>query len=287
MLLPMSMESTGTLGAPIGVNRNARVAHIRKWVCNPPERGHVLRLVSIEDPPSVLGEWPRAVCIDNAATAEDVDVLVREHANTLATEIQANLIWQAEEGHVVCTKRLRCRPDSSGDTSSIAQAEAAGLDGSFKAEAIQRQREHEAAMRSYFQGHQVQQTQAVQLMREQREASTAIQREQREMMLLLGNMLKEQYQATHQAQLAQDKLRAEQRRELDRATEAMRDALESAAAVDGGEESSARTDLIKMVAGALGQAVPFIVQQVGKMMLDQPAANVNAGPAPTDAQVAE
>lgn len=286
----MSMESTGTLGAPIGVNRNARVAHIRKWVCNPPERGHVLRLVSIEDPPSVLGEWPRAVCIDNAATAEDVDVLVREHANTLATEIQANLIWQAEEGHIVCTKRLRCRPDSSGDTSSLAQAEAAGLDGSFKAEAIQRQREHEAAMRSYFQGHQVQQTQAVQLMREQREASTAIQREQREMMLLLGNMLKEQYQATHQAQLAQDKLRAEQRRELDRATEAMRDALEANVGSVEGEESSARADLIKMVAGAMGQALPFIVQQVGKMMLEQPApapANTNNGPPPTDAQVAE
>lgn len=257
------MESTG-IGAPIGTQRNARVAHIRKFVCVPPERGHTLRLVAVEDPPVVLGEWPKVACVDNGSTADDVDALLRDHATTTGTEVIANLAWQSVEGLVVMTKRLKCKPEPSADTdpAAMAQAEAAGLDGSRRADQVQLQREREAFIRSYFSAHQTQNAQYIQLAKEQRELITT-----------LAGCLREQYSHTHQANLAIDKQRAELRRALDEAASEIREAEASA---DDGGEGGARKELIEMVGKALGQALPFIVQAVGKMMAEAPAANANA-----------
>ena len=258
------MDSTGTLGAPVGTQRNARLVHIRKFACNPPDRGHTLRLVAVEDPPTVLGEWPRIACQDNASTAEDVDSLLREHANAgEGAELVANLTWQAEDGLVVMTKRLRVKPERNEDPASMAQAEAAGLDGSRRANEIQLQREREAFVRSYFSAHQTQNAQYIALLREQRELVTT-----------LTTALRDQYSHTHAAHLALDKQRAEQRRALDDAAEQIRNNVDATA-----EESGARADLIKMVGGALTQALPFIVQSVGKMLTEQPA-NANAAAIP-------
>jgi hypothetical protein len=265
----MSMEAA-SIGPVPGAGRNARVSHIRKFVCSPAnERCAVLRLVAVEDPPTTLGEWPRVACEDNGSTAEDVDALLREHTQTAGREVIANLVWQSHEGHVVYTKRLRCVPDATQDPGSMAQAEAAGLDGSRRADDMQRQREHEAAMRCYFSAHQTQSAQAIALMREQRELVVA-----------LGGMLREQYIATHQANVAQDRLREERRRELDEAAIQLREATDVEA---GAEESGARAQLIRMVGDALTQALPLIVNAAGAMMLKAQAqtANTNA----TDAQV--
>jgi len=265
------MSESSSIGAPIGAQRNQRVSHIRKFVCVPPERGEVLRLVAVEDPPTVLGEWPKVACVDNGSTAEAVDSLLREHATTNGTETLANLTWQSAEGLVVCTKRLRCKPEGNGDDSSdpaaLAQAEAAGLDGSRRADLIQLQKEREAFMRSYFSAHQTQNSQYIQLAREQRELITT-----------LASCLREQYTATHAAHLALDKQHAQQRSALDDAAERIRDSVDATA-----EESGARAELIKMVGGALAQSLPFIVAQVGKM-LTEAATTAPAAPAAAAAE---
>ncbi len=168
----MSMDSTGMgLGAPIGVNRNARVAHIRKFVCVPPARGQTLRLVAVEDPPTVLGEWPRAACEDNGVTAEEVDARLREHADATGQETQANLTWCSAENHVVCSKRLKCKPESSPesplDPAYMAQAEALGIDGTNKGNAIQLSRALEGQIRLFMSDAQTQRAEARAMQRQQ------------------------------------------------------------------------------------------------------------------------
>lgn len=258
-------NGTTALGGPANPsNRNARVAHIRKFVCVPPDRGAMLRLVTLEAQPTVLGEWPRTACQDNGTVAEDVDAMLREHANAVAAELsgelQANLIWQGEDGTIVCSKRLKCRAEiTMGDPASIAQAEALGIVGTQQGWMLQSQREREVMMRSYFSAHQVQINQYNVLVQ------------------TLGNIANEQMLNAHRAQLELDRLRAQQRRELDGYAMQVREAGGADSA-----ESGARAELINMVGNALTQALPFIVQHVGKMMTDAPA-NANTAPAPAAA----
>lgn len=262
-------ESSSGLGAPNATNRNARLAHIRKFVCSPPERGHTLRLLEVADPPTTLGEWPKTSCVDNAATAADVDALVRDHANTMGYEIQANLVWTSETGLVVVSKRLRCKPDpvdaASLDPSLMAQSETLGITGSAQGWMIQQQRALEAHARLYMSGHQTQLAQA-----------SAQARDARELAGLLGSLLKDSWAAAHAANVQLDLQRAQQRKELDQAAKLVREATDAAA---GDEESSQRAELMEMIGGALSKALPFIVQHVGKMMTEPAPANTNATPA--------
>ena len=265
------MEAPSGLGQPIATNRNARVAHIRKFVCQPPERGQTLRLLEIADPPTTLGEWPRVACVDNAATAEDVDSLLKEHASTMGCEVIANLVWTSSEALVVCSKRLKCRPDpvdggAMADPSVMAQAETLGITGSQQGVIIQLQRALEANTRLYMSGHQTQMA----------ERSSAA-REQRELTALMGSLLKDSWSAAHAANMELDRQRERQRKELDQAALMVREATATEAA---DEESGARADLIRMVGSALTQALPFIVSAVGKMMTEQPPSMAaNAPPA--------
>lgn len=256
------MEEAQGIGAPIGANRNARVAHIRKFVCAPPERGAVLRLIAVDDPPTVLAEWPRAACIDNGSTATDVDGLLREHATTCGVVTIANLTWISTEGHIVCTKRLKCAPDAAeggemnmGDAAAM---NALGINSTREGGILQMQRGLEASMRMYHAAHQTQIAQG-----------SAQAREARELCSTLGSLLKDSWTAAHQAHLELDKLRASQRAELDRAAVMVRDATESAA---GDEESEASAEFIRTIGSAIGQAMPFIVAQVAKKFAEVPAA---------------
>lgn len=271
----MSMDNSGMLGAPIGVNRNARVAHIRKFVCVPPARGHTLRLVAVEDPPTVLGEWPRASCEDNGGTAEEVDARLREHADTTGMETTANLAWCADNALVVCSKRLKCKPESSPesplDPAYMAQAEALGIDGTNKGNAIQLSRALEGQIRLFMNDAQT-----------QRAEQRAMQRQQLELVQALGGMVRDGWTAAHAANAEADRLRIQQRRELDAAALAVRDATQLDA---DSAESGARAELIQMVGGAISQAMPFILAAVQKMMLQAPA-NANTASV-TDATAAE
>jgi len=267
MLSSMSMSSTDGLGAPIGVNRNARVAHIRKFVCVPPDRGHTLRLIAIEDPATVLGEWPRAQCEDNGVTAEDVDARLRDHANTVNAETAANLTWCAENHLVVCSKRLKCKPDSpidsAMDPASAAQAEAWGVNGSVKGEALQLGRALEGHIRLYMTDAQT-----------RRAEDRARDKMQIELIQTLGTMVREGWTAAHQANAEADRLRMQQRRELDAAALQLREALP-----EGDPENEARGELINQVGAALTQAFPFILQHVVKALAQVPD-NANATPLP-------
>lgn len=246
------MEPT-TLGP---TNRNARVAHIRKFVCVPPARGHVLRLVTCEDPATVLGEWLRDACEDNGATPEDVDQRLREHADTAQAEVMANLVWQTESGLVVVTKRLKCKAeiDPAGmDPAQAAQAEALGIVGSTQGWFVQAQRHQEAMMRSYFSAHQTQIGQGNALIS------------------ILGSMLNESQQNAHRAHLELDKLRAEQRTQLDRMYDQLRDVEADNSNTSGDSEGDARADLLKQLGGMLTQAIPFVIQQVAAQIAAPPA----------------
>lgn len=266
----MSMDPTG-LGAPIGSNRNARVAHIRKFVCVPPERGHVLRLVAIDDPPTVLGEWPRVQCADNGITAEEVDAFLREHANATGERVTANLTWCAENHLVVTTKRLKCEPEANSesalvDPSDKARMEALGLDGSNKGNAVQLSRALEGQIRLFMNDAQT-----------RRAEDRAQARVNIELVQTMGAIAREGWAAAHAANIEADKLRQQQRRELDQAALAVRESVDSES-----EESGARAELIKMVTGAFVQALPLIVNGVSKML----AENSNAA-APPPAAAAE
>jgi hypothetical protein len=255
----MSMEA---VGAPIGVNRNARVAHIRKYVCNPPERGHVLRLVAVESPPTVLGEWERAQCQDNGLTADDVDARLRDHANTTGEETQANLTWCAENAMVVTSKRLRCKPDNSADSTTdpsiMAQAEALGIDGTNKGNAIQLSRALEGQLRLFMSDAQT-----------RRAEDRARERLNMEREAMYGSMIKDAWQMAHLANMEADKLRQTQRRELDQVALQLREAAGYEA--EASEEGGANAELIKTVTGALTQALPFILQGVMRALQEPPA----------------
>lgn len=259
------MDPTG-LGAPIGTNRNARVAHIRKFVCVPPERGHVLRLVAVDSPPTVLGEWPRIQCADNGLAAEEVDSSLREHANATGERVIANLTWCAENHLVVTTKRLKCEPETSEegtleDPSDKARMEALGIDGSNKGNAVQLSRALEGQIRLFMSDAQT-----------RRAEDRAQQKVNIELVQTMGAIAREGWAAAHAANIEADKLRLQQRRELDQAAIEVRDAVGADA-----EESGARADLIKMVTGAFVQALPLIVQGVSKMLAD---SNANATATP-------
>jgi hypothetical protein len=236
---------------PIATGRNARVGQIRKFVCVPPERGQVLRLVTIEDHPAVLGEWPRLACVDNGHTADDVDMLLREHANTIGQEAMATLAWTAEGGFIVCQKRLRCRPDASQDgpmdPAWVAQAEALGINGTREGRELQSQRATEAMIRLYMSGHQ-------QLAVERNQ----LNRHSLEMVSMLGGLLKESWAANHAAQLELDRVRAAQRLELDKWADELRareESPESIAKAAQNEVIEMAVDLLKPVAPVLAQAL--------------------------------
>lgn len=243
--------------------RNARVAHIRKFCCLPPERGAVLRLLTCEDPPMTLGEWLREQCADNGGIPEDVDMRLREHASTTGVETLANLVWQSGEGGVIASKRLRCRPDSDpmAGTDS-AQLEALGIVGTEQGKALQVQRHHEAMMRGWW---------------EQFRLLSQQQTLQNQMLL---QHLMEAHRATHAAHMELDKLRAAQRRELDQYALAMR---QSADNDNGGDpEKTARAEFIRQVTGALIQAAPTLIELIATQLAgddgDDPPAPQPAQP---------
>ena len=261
------MEPT-TLGP---TNRNARVAHIRKFVCVPPPRGHTLRLVTCEDPATVLGEWLREGCEDNGSTPEDVDQRLREHADTIQAEVVANLVWQTETGLVVVTKRLKCKADidpAGMDPAQAAQAEALGIVGTKEGWFIQAQRHQEAMMRSYFSAHQTQIGQGNALIS------------------ILGGMLNEAQMNAHRAHLELDKLRAQQRLELDKMYEQLRESEPDNSNADD-PEGGARADLLRQLGGALTQALPFVIAQVAKQISAGVVAAPDAPPAPPKAASGE
>lgn len=249
----------------VSPTRNARVAHIRKFCCVPPERGALLRLLTCEDPPMTLGEWLRDQCADNASVPEDVDMRLREHASTTGVETNANLVWQSGEGGVVASKRLRCRPDSDPMAGTdAASMEALGIVGTEQGKALQYQRHHEAMMRLWMEQFRL----------------LSQQQTQQNQMLLHHTM--ESHRAAHQAHLELDKLRAQQRRELDQVAIAMREQI---ANDNGGAdpEKAARADFIRQVSGALLQAAPALIEMIADRYLagdEEPAA---AAPAPPKA----
>lgn len=264
------MDSTEALNSAPGHNGNHRLGHIRRCCCNPPERGHVLKLVTVEEQPITLGEWTRIACADNSSTAMLIDQLIQEHADVTGEHVTATLVWTEQNGTPVTHKRLRCKPTPEkdvevlGDPNEPASAEAMGIDGTSKGIAIQKQREHEYAMRSYFSAHQTQIAQGTALLREHRQWATDAIRETRELAITLGGLLKDSWQANHESQLQLDKLRQAQRMEMDKMHLALR---ESAEAVDDAEaEASSNQDpkaqLYGHVGKALEVALPFLLQAV-------------------------
>jgi hypothetical protein len=212
----------------------------------------------------------RGQCDDNGVTAEDVDARLRDHADTTGRDTEANLTWCAENSTVVCNKRLRCKPNNAAestlDPSMLAQAEALGIDGTNKGNAIQLSRALEGQLRLFMADAQT-----------RRAEDRARERLQMEREQMYGTMIKDAWTAAHQANLENDKLRHQQRRELDQAALQLREAVETDGA--GDDETEAKTEMIKMVTGALAQALPFIVAQVQKMMVEAPPpANTNGAP---------
>lgn len=207
-----------------------------------------------------LGEWPKDACGDNVSICEDVDQRLRDHADTEAMEVIANLVWQRVDGTVHSTKRLRCKPSISADPDDVAKAEALGIVGTREGWFLQMQRHHEVMVRSYFANHQTQIAQGLQM-----------QRAQTELIGTLGGMLNEAWKGTHGAHLELDKLRNQQRNDLDRWFNEFQD-LKEQAGTGQTEESAERTAIMQQVGEAMKVALPFLIQAVGRALTSGQAA---------------
>jgi hypothetical protein len=235
------LEAPG-IAPPAGRSLNARAAQIRKFVVTPPERGHVLRLVSIDDPPCVLGEWPRTACAGNGSIADDIDRLFVEHGNTLGTEVGAHLAWVDEAKLIVQAKRLKYRPEPN-DVDPLA-AEAMGINGTAQGERMQNQRLAEAFARinaSLIQGSQQQQVHTL--------------REQREVIGLLLGLCKELAASTRNAQAELDKAYYLRRKELEQRDQLLRDTSDPEAAA-----SAMQSELMSQALEQFAPVVPVFLQ---------------------------
>ena len=262
-------------------NRNARITHIRNFVSKMPKHAHALRLVTIEDPPMILGEWPADGCEENLMISEDVDGRLREHADTVGGAVGATLSWNTEGGQLIHSKRLNVKAlDPAMDPSESARNEALGISGAELGREVQRQRHYEAMIRSYMAAHQTQIAQAQQARREDNA-------DKMEMMRLMSGMLSDAYKANHAAQLELDKLRAEQRMQIDK----MMDRLHAqAAALERHEpsdpEAAVKAEFMKDAGKMVLELVPFFVEKLAEKYGGLPSEgspNTNGAPANTSA----
>ncbi len=252
----MQAEASG-LGSPIGIgkNGNARIGHIRRFACNPPERGHVLRLMTIEEHTSTLGEWRREQCVDNSATADAIELSMREHAETMGIEVTGQLSWLDSGQLVVCSKRLKYRPEAVEGLT--AEADAMGITGTLQGASIQAQRLIEFMFRTLMGNLQGLQAESRSMMVQQRETA----REHRETMQMLATMVQQSWQTQHQGAVQMDKLRAVQRGELDQMYLKLRELAADAESSDD-PEVKAKADFYKHVGSAMEVALPFLAQVV-------------------------
>lgn len=237
-------------------SHNRRLAHVRKFVCNPPTRGDTLRMATVEERPTVLGCWSRMECEDNGSTAEVVDGALQEHANTVQDEVQATLVWTDEGGGIVSSKRLRCRyAPQSDDPNEPVMSEALGLNGSQQGTLLQTQRALEGHTRLYLSAHQTQIGMFQGLVRD-------LFAQQRDLIAM-----------HHKAQMELDAQRAKARRDM----EAM---YEQIIPSDDPERDS-KVALIEQIAEPLGRALPMLLTAaMQQLMASNPQpANGNAPPA--------
>lgn len=237
-------------------SHNARIGHIRKFVCAPPERGHVLKLVSIEEPPCVLGEWSRSACVDNGSSAVDVDARLTEHTQTIQEDLKFTLTWLAEDGTLIQTKRLACRyvPEVGGDDFA-AQSEALGIIGTERGLVVQMQRHTEAMTRTYLSAHQTQVQMLGTLVRD------------------LGGMVNAAHTASHTAHAELDKQRLLHRKEIE---------LIADQAIPAEVEGDAREEMMKQVVPMVMQALPLIMKGAMTMVSQYiAAAHAQGTPNPT------
>lgn len=145
-------------------SHNSRINQIRKFCAVPPARGVLLRLVTAEDPPAVLGEWTREEASGNGSLAIEADSLLTEHCQTVQRDVEALIAWTDEHGMSVVSKRLRMRHTWSddGDAQTV-QSEALGITGQTIGQVVQAQRHLEVMTKSYMTAHHAQMQTALQL----------------------------------------------------------------------------------------------------------------------------
>lgn len=228
-------------------SHNARIGHLRKFVAVPPDRGSVLRLVSIEEPPATLGEWMRAACVDNGSIAEDVNGLMVDHVQTLQEDVKFTLVWMDDTGgQVVTHKRFAVRYRQELDE---AASQASDILGTERGILSQMQRHSEAMTRMYLAAHQTQVQMLGTLVRD------------------LGGQLNHAHSETHRFAIEVDKQRVIHRREIEQLADQ---------AVPEDVESSARAGMIETLTKAFETALPTLLQggmAILAQKLIQPPAN--------------
>jgi len=237
-------------------SHNARLAHIRKFVMVPPQRGHTLRLVTIEEPPCVIGEWTREQCVDNGATALDVDSTLREHAQTMQTETTANLVWQDEAHQLVVHKRLKCAYEAENlDPSAAATMEALGINGTAAGNLQHAQTINERVLRLLLTS-----------------LHTSHQSNVSQNATLLAS-LQASWSENRKIQAELDAARAKQRAEIDLYVDALRDA-------EGGEpvdpEKQARAEVLAEMGAEISKVLPHVLVHLVQRFAQPQPANTNA-----------
>lgn len=134
---------------------NTRIGQIKRYLVRVPKAAVVLQLQVAQSQESMvlLGEWPRDEVVPELA--EEIGLLLEEHAETVRASITAQLVFVTESGHSVGSQKvLRQSPPSMDDSdlssSGTMWSTPAQLTGESQQQAAQAQRHLEVMTKMVF-----------------------------------------------------------------------------------------------------------------------------------------
>lgn len=133
---------------------NTRLGQIKRYLVRVPKQALVLQLQVAQSQESMvlLGEWPVGEVVPELA--EEIALLMEEHAETVRASITGQLVFVTESGHSVGSQKvLRQSPpsmDESDALSSTMWSTPAQLTGESQQQAAQAQRHLEVMTKMVF-----------------------------------------------------------------------------------------------------------------------------------------
>jgi hypothetical protein len=126
---------------------NARVGRILKFVTQPPKRGEVMRLRTLDALGLQLGEWDREQAENNGEVAQEVNARLVDACKEAGCEVSALLFWVNSEERTLASKKLTARPEAN----SMAEA-VMGLDSTDSGRVVQMQQHLHTMMAEHLKG---------------------------------------------------------------------------------------------------------------------------------------
>lgn len=133
---------------------NTRLGQIKRYLVRVPKQAVVLQLQVAQSADSMvlLGEWPRDEVVPELA--EEIALLLEEHAETVRASITGQLVFVTESGHSVGSQKVLRQSPPSMDESDLGAntmwSTPAQLTGESQQQAAQAQRHLEVMTKMVF-----------------------------------------------------------------------------------------------------------------------------------------